>query len=120
MITIIRENRAGEFADARVVDGDLWVPDGQYERIAGAPARPGAHVRGEPVNVAAAWRDAGRPAVSNHAGDVWVLGASAGERAAALASLEAPDFTLPDLDGNAHSLSGYRGKKVFLASWASW
>src|SRR6056300_705203 len=36
----------------------------------------------------------------------------------AAASLEAgtpaPDFTLPDKDGKAHSLSDYRGKKVIL------
>jgi len=37
-----------------------------------------------------------------------------------LRSLEAPDFTLPDLDGKLHSLSDYRGKKVLLMSWASW
>ena len=41
-------------------------------------------------------------------------------RASGLSSLEAPDFTLPDLDGRLHSLSDYRGKKVFLVSWASW
>jgi hypothetical protein len=48
------------------------------------------------------------------------LGASAGERAQALASLIAPDFTLPDLDGHPHTLSVHRGKKVFLVAWASW
>jgi peroxiredoxin len=37
-----------------------------------------------------------------------------------LTSLEAPDFALPDLDGKMHSLSDYRGKKVFVVSWASW
>lgn len=34
--------------------------------------------------------------------------------------LEAPDFTLPDLDGNQHSLSEHRGSKILLAAWASW
>ena len=48
------------------------------------------------------------------------LGSSATERAHALASLLAPDFTLPDLTGRAHTLSSYRGKKVFLVAWASW
>jgi hypothetical protein len=48
------------------------------------------------------------------------LGASAAERAQALASLIAPDFTLPDLDGRPHTLSAHRGKKVFLVAWASW
>jgi hypothetical protein len=48
------------------------------------------------------------------------LGASAAERAAQLASLQAPDFTLPDLNGQLHSLSDYRGKKVLLVAYASW
>ena len=48
------------------------------------------------------------------------LGASSHDRGLALASLEAPDFTLPDLDGRMHTLSAHRGKKVFLAVWASW
>ena len=48
------------------------------------------------------------------------LGASAGERAAPLARLEAPDFELPDLAGRAHRLSEHRGKKVLLAVHASW
>lgn len=48
------------------------------------------------------------------------VGTSAGARAAALASLQAPDFTLPDLDGRLHSLSDYRGQKVLLVAYASW
>jgi hypothetical protein len=48
------------------------------------------------------------------------LGAAAHERAQTLASLEAPDFTLPDLAGREHSLDQHRGKKVLLVAWASW
>lgn len=48
------------------------------------------------------------------------LGVSAGERAQALGSLMAPDFTLPDISGRSHTLSSYRGKKVFMVAWASW
>ncbi|NLN16530.1 MAG: TlpA family protein disulfide reductase [Firmicutes bacterium] len=32
----------------------------------------------------------------------------------------APDFELPDLDGNRHRLSDLRGKRVFLNFWATW
>ncbi len=37
-----------------------------------------------------------------------------------LSSLQAPDFTLPDMAGKMHSLSDFRGKKVLLVTWASW
>jgi hypothetical protein len=48
------------------------------------------------------------------------LGGSARERAQALASQHAPDFTLPDLEGRPHALSQYRGSKILLVAWASW
>ncbi|NMA18323.1 MAG: TlpA family protein disulfide reductase [Clostridiaceae bacterium] len=32
----------------------------------------------------------------------------------------APDFTLQDQNGVQHTLSGYRGKLVFLTFWATW
>jgi hypothetical protein len=48
------------------------------------------------------------------------LGVAAADRAGALASLIAPDFSLPDLDGRVHALSAYRGKKVLLVVYASW
>ena len=51
---------------------------------------------------------------------VAVLGESAAARGSRLASLEAPDFTLPDLAGRLHSLSEHRGKKVLLIAYASW
>jgi len=50
----------------------------------------------------------------------WMLGESAADRGRRLESLEAPDFTLPDIEGQPHSLSDFRGQKVLLATWASW
>ena len=61
-----------------------------------------------------------RPLALDAAEGAAYLGASARERADALASLIAPDFTLPDLDGRPHSLAAQRGKKVLLVVWASW
>ena len=61
-----------------------------------------------------------RPLAMDVEEGVAYLGASAADRAAQLASLQAPDFTLPDLNGTLHSLSEYRGKKVLLVAYASW
>lgn len=62
----------------------------------------------------------GRPLALDLDARVAFLGVSAADRAAHLRSLEAPDFTLPDLHGTVHSLSDYRGKKVLLIAFASW
>jgi hypothetical protein len=48
------------------------------------------------------------------------LGAPVDDRCRDLASLDAPDFTLPDLDGRLHSLRDQRGRKVMLVAYASW
>ena len=38
----------------------------------------------------------------------------------ALATAEAPELELPDVDGTTFALSSLRGQKVLLAAWASW
>ena len=49
----------------------------------------------------------------------WAVGPeSIGGRA--LTSAQAPELVLPDLDGGEFRLSGLRGKKVLLFSWAPW
>lgn len=72
------------------------------------------------VDLAAFAALSGRPLALDAEASAAFLGTAAEERAAALASLEAPDFTLPDLEGNLHSLSDHRGKKVLLVAYASW
>jgi peroxiredoxin len=118
-------------------DGDaLWLDPGELERATGwlwkpvglcrddtcvpFPLRNRKLVDGERINAAGVWRHAGWPVVRSPAGNLWVLGEGASRRAAALTSLEAPDFELPDLDGRLHRLSDYRGRRVFLVTWASW
>jgi hypothetical protein len=48
------------------------------------------------------------------------LGVSASDRTRPLAALQAPRFTLPDLEGRLHSLSNHLGEKVLLVVHASW
>lgn len=51
---------------------------------------------------------------------VWYFSTRTAEQNGYLASLEAPNFTLPDLNGKMHSLTDFRGRKVLLVTWASW
>jgi len=37
-----------------------------------------------------------------------------------LVGRQAADFTLPDLDGNPHSLSEFAGKRRLLVAFATW
>jgi hypothetical protein len=62
----------------------------------------------------------GRPLALDIDEGAAALGTAAGDRNLQLATLEAPDFTLPDLEGKLHSLSEHRGKKVLLIAYASW
>ena len=51
-----------------------------------------------------------------------IAGCSAGavSTEASLKGSRAPDFELPDLNGQVVSLSDFRGKPVFINFWASW
>ncbi len=62
----------------------------------------------------------GRPLAMSVEHRAAYLGPAITQYAETVGSLEAPDFTLPDLDRNPHSLSEHRGSKVLLAAWASW
>ena len=105
--------------DAERVTGWALKPEGMCRADVCVPM-PAAAVGTNEVDLVAFWRKLGGPVVASDSGDVWAMGAPADERNAALAGLEAPDFTLPDLDGVPRTLSELRGKKVFLATWASW
>ncbi len=105
--------------DAEKVTGWTLKPEGMCRAELCVPL-PGAAVKGKDVDVAAFWTKLGGPVVAAEDGEVWALGAPAEERNATLEGLVAPDFTLPDVEGKPHALSQLRGKKVFLATWASW
>lgn len=121
----------GEY-DVAAHDG-LWMSPVDAERVTGWTLKPEGMCRADlcvplpasalasnEVDLEAFWRKLDGPVVASEARDVWALGTPAEERNAALEGLDAPDFTLPDLDGVPRSLSQLRGRKVFLATWASW
>src|SRR2546428_8783896 len=117
----------------------LWLSPAELARAAGWELKPEGLCRDAlcvPVPPAAAWmrgRDAdlrvdlaglsrhmGQPVAASPEHAVWSIGEAAEDAADRLRSLEAPDFTLPDIDGNLYRLSTFRGRKVFLLAWASW
>ncbi len=136
-IDIIYGERVTEGVDADAKDTALWLKAADLERVSGwaykpqgfcksevcvpvPAARKDEFVRGESYNLAALAELLGQPMVADAENRAYCFGEAASERKRILTSLDAPDFTLPDLAGRMHSLSQYRGKKVFLVSWASW
>ena len=51
---------------------------------------------------------------------VVVFGEQAQIRGTEMATLEAPDFTLPDIHGRQVSFSDYNRRKRLLLAWSSW
>ena len=136
-IQLLEPSGAATVIEADAAGGALWLSKGDMLAVTGfelkpegfcrdhlcypvPPGREAEFVRGTDVNVAAFWKHRGGAVAASNSGDVWVLGDAEDEQRARFDSLEAPDFTLPDLSGELHSLSDYRGRKVLLATWASW
>jgi hypothetical protein len=96
-------------------------PEGLCRGDTCVPVRDrGALVHEDGVDLAALCRLLDRPLAMEPVDGIAVVGASAADRAGRLASMDAPDFTLPDLAGRRHSLGDHRGRKVLLVAWASW
>jgi hypothetical protein len=134
-IDIIFGERVTAGVDADATGGGLWLSGGDFKRVSGWEFKPQGFCKDDvcvPIpderkfvvsgryNLTALANLLGLPVVSDAEHHAWCFGEAASERTRMLTSLDAPDFTLPDLDGKMHSLSAYRGKKVFVVSWASW
>jgi hypothetical protein len=136
-VDIIYGERASRAVEADTRNDELWLTAADLERVSGWVLKPEGFCKDEvciPVpparkddfagdgrfNLAALADLLGQPAVADTEHRAYCFGEAAVERARKLRSLEAPDFTLPDLAGRMHSLSEHRGKKVLLVSWASW
>jgi hypothetical protein len=134
MLTLIDGERRHAIG-AQLVDGGIQVDPADVEAALGwkltreglcrgsicMPVRDrAALVRSGGLDLESLAALLGRPLALDAGERVAALGESAGDRAAALHTLEAPDFTLPDLTGRMHTLSEHRGAKVLLIAYASW
>ena len=119
-----------ERADWR--SGNLWLPLDNLLSTVGWEVKPEGVCAGEacvPVPAGVTWWDDTHFNLSAFARHIGLAEAiDPGRDIAAYVvpgegrsaeSVEAPDFTLPDLDGNLHSLSDHRGEKVVLFTWGS-
>src|SRR5690348_14002609 len=128
MVTLLHEHTETGSETALVKGEELWISPRELERATGWSMKPegfchgdvcvpvpaadrSRYVDGDRINAAAFWRRLGNPIAHDASGEIWALGTGASDRAAALQSLQAPDFALPDLSGATHTLSQQRGKK---------
>ena len=96
-------------------------PEGLCRGDVCVPVSNGTSLRsGDEVNLTALARLLGQPMVRDATYGAWSFADGVPGPRQPREALDAPDFTLPDLDGRPHALRDYRGKKVFLVSWASW
>ena len=137
MTIIVHEQDETSCASGRMVGSDLWLSDADFEAATDWRLKPEGLCKGavcvplppdraqtwqhdRALNASAIWRHMGHPVVHDASGETWVLGTGATNRASRLQSLEAPDFELPSLDGRIGNIAQHRGKKILLATWASW
>jgi hypothetical protein len=107
-----------------VITASTVVDPAEFERATGWALKPEGACRGE-VCVVLAGRSLpelaerlGMPLVEDSEAGLWSLGPRV-EPVLAAGGL-APDFALPDLDGELHRLSDQRGRKVLILAWAPW
>jgi hypothetical protein len=139
--TVLYQGRETEVTAAETEGVELWLtrsdlatasgwelkPEGICKDEICVPvpeARRSALIRGSSsesqVNLTEFARMIEQPFAHDEKDGVWYFGPPSWEWKDRLASREAPDFSLPDLSGQSHTLSELRGKKVFLLFWASW
>jgi hypothetical protein len=136
MATLLINSRVSELPDDGPVGGP-WAPVARLPELTGWELKPEGACLGElcvPLprgreaefqrdgwfNIGALAEYLSQPVAHDTETGTWSVGESARDRGASLDSLEAPDFSLPDFRGVDHQLHDYRGKKIFLVSWASW
>ena len=138
--TLLYQDKETSLGWALITDDDLWLTLPDLTTSTGWELKPEGVCRDEvciPIlgdtsafileegtetwfNLAEFARLLEQPYARDASNNGWYFGASSEEGRSQLTATVAPDFTLPDLEGNLYSLSDFLGKKVVLACWASW
>jgi hypothetical protein len=138
--TIVYDDNATDLAAAREDAGQFWITTVDLKRATRFEVKPQGVCRDElcfplpkarqqefvhktpPMtwfNMTAFAGLVHQPVAHDAALATWYFGLRSDQRQQ-LSSLQAPEFTLPDLQGKPHRLSDFRGKKILLVTWASW
>jgi hypothetical protein len=138
--TIVYDDAATDVSPVREEAGQLWITTADLKHATRFELKPQGVCRDElcfPVprgrkaefenhssgkdwfNLTAFAALVKQPVVHDASLSTWYFGLRADQRET-LSSLQAPNFTLPDMQGKMHSLSDFTGKKVLLVTWASW
>jgi hypothetical protein len=115
---------------ATVDDGRVALDRDALRAATGWDARPEGLCRGDvcvplpagtdPTDLATVAAALRLPLATELDAAVVALGDAADERAAAMATLDAPPFELPAVAGGTVSLEQFAGRKRVLLAWASW
>ena len=140
-VTVLYDDRVVALERTLADPNDLWVVPEDLPRVNGFELKPEGACLDElcvPVlqdrdsemfvtrtgqawfNVTALSRRLDQAYVTDHDHQVWSFGEIPVTRKAFLGSAIAPDFELPNRDGELVRLSDFRGKKVLIVTWASW
>jgi len=132
-VTVITDKE--RTVDATIDDGRVLIEERQLPAAIGWELKPEGLCRDDVcvpvrdrgalfvdgrVDLAAVAGALHRPVVVDGAAGIVAMALPSEERRNALKDRHAPAFTLPDFDGNAHSLSEWRGRKKVLFAWATW
>ena len=106
----------------------LHIPVPDFEKATGWLLKPEGACKGdvciplkqqptELIDIEKLAADMGLPLVAEPDHNIWSLGPdSIGGKT--LATAQAPNLTLPDLDGNLFELSSLKGQKILVYAWA--
>ena len=140
-VTVLYDGRVVAVERTLADPNDLWVVPEDLPRVNGFELKPEGACLDElcvPVlqdrdsellvirsgqkwfNVTELARKLEQSFVADHDHNVWSFGEIPVTRTRFLNSALAPDFALPNRQGELVRLSDFRGKKVLLVTWASW